>query len=106
MLPIVDKPAIQYVVEEAVAAGLDDVLMVTGRNKRALEDHFDRNVELEAALEAKGDDERLARVREAERSAPTSTTSARATRAASATPCSAPRATSATSRSRCCSATT
>ena len=64
MLPVVDKPAIQYVVEEAVAAGLDDVLMVTGRNKNALENHFDRNWELEAALEAKGDTERLRRVRE------------------------------------------
>ena len=64
MLPIVDKPAIQYVVEEAVAAGLDDVLLVTGRNKNAIENHFDRNWELEAALEAKGDIERLKRVRE------------------------------------------
>jgi UTP--glucose-1-phosphate uridylyltransferase len=64
MLPIVDKPAIQYVVEEAVAAGLDDVLLVTGRNKNAIENHFDRNWELEAALEAKGDFERLKRVRE------------------------------------------
>jgi UTP--glucose-1-phosphate uridylyltransferase len=63
MLPVVDKPAIQYVVEEAVAAGLKDVLMVTGRNKGALEDHFDRQWELEAALEAKGDTERLERVR-------------------------------------------
>jgi len=42
MLPVVDKPAIQYVVEEAVAAGLDDVLMITGRSKRSIEDHFDR----------------------------------------------------------------
>jgi UTP--glucose-1-phosphate uridylyltransferase len=65
MLPVVDKPAIQYVVEEAVAAGLDDVLMVTGRNKGALEDHFDRQWELEAALEAKGDTDRLERVRRA-----------------------------------------
>ncbi|WP_282797619.1 UTP--glucose-1-phosphate uridylyltransferase GalU [Streptomyces sp. CC224B] len=64
MLPVVDKPAIQYVVEEAVAAGLNDVLMVTGRNKRPLEDHFDRNYELESALEKKGDESRLARVRE------------------------------------------
>ena len=62
MLPVVDKPAIQYVVEEAVRAGLTDVLMVTGRNKRPLEDHFDRAVELELALEAKGDKERLAAV--------------------------------------------
>ncbi|MGZ4633374.1 MAG: UTP--glucose-1-phosphate uridylyltransferase GalU [Actinomycetes bacterium] len=65
MLPVVDKPAIQYVIEEAVAAGLTDVLLVTGRNKNTLENHFDRNWELEAALEAKGDHERLARVREA-----------------------------------------
>jgi UTP--glucose-1-phosphate uridylyltransferase len=62
MLPVVDKPAIQYVVEEAVRAGLDDVLMITGRNKRPLEDHFDRAVELEIALEAKGDAARLAAV--------------------------------------------
>jgi UTP--glucose-1-phosphate uridylyltransferase len=64
MLPVVDKPAIQYVVEEAVSAGLGDVLLITGRNKHSLEDHFDRASELEAALEAKGDDHRLARVRE------------------------------------------
>ncbi len=64
MLPVVDKPAIQYVVEEAVAAGLTDVLLITGRGKRPLEDHFDRAYELEQALEARGDRERLARVRE------------------------------------------
>ena len=64
MLPVIDKPAIQYVVEEAVSAGLDDVLMITGRNKRPVEDHFDRAYELESALEAKGDEERLAAVRE------------------------------------------
>jgi UTP--glucose-1-phosphate uridylyltransferase len=63
MLPVIDKPAIQYVVEEAVAAGLDDVLMITGRNKRPVEDHFDRAYELESALKAKGDTERLAAVR-------------------------------------------
>jgi UTP--glucose-1-phosphate uridylyltransferase len=62
MLPVVDKPAIQYVVEEAVAAGLRDVLMVTGRNKSALENHFDRVTELEAALMATGQAERLAEV--------------------------------------------
>jgi len=65
MLPVVDKPAIQYVVEEAVGAGLTDVLMVTGRNKRPLEDHFDRVYELEDALAAKGDEERLRAVRAA-----------------------------------------
>ncbi len=64
MLPVVDKPAIQYVVEEAVAAGLDDVLMITGRSKRSIEDHFDRAYELEEALAAKEDIERLAQVRE------------------------------------------
>lgn len=67
MLPVVDKPAIQYVVEEAAAAGLHDVLLVTGRGKGAIEDHFDRAFELELALEAKGSDERLARVREPEK---------------------------------------
>src|ERR1700679_3735947 len=64
MLPVVDKPAIQYVVEEAAAAGLDDVLMITGRSKRSIEDHFDRNYELEEALAAKDETERLALVRE------------------------------------------
>src|SRR6476661_2308758 len=64
MLPVVDKPAIQYVVEESVRAGVDDVLIITGRNKAALEDHFDHNWELERALEAKGDLHRLERVRE------------------------------------------
>src|SRR5882757_11291705 len=64
MLPVVDKPAIQYVVEEAVAAQLSDVLMITGRNKRPLEDHFDRNYELEEALTRKGDASRLAKVQE------------------------------------------
>ena len=62
MLPVVDKPAIQYVVEEAVEAGLTDVLMITGRNKNALENHFDRATELEATLEKKGDQRRLKEV--------------------------------------------
>ena len=65
MLPVVDKPAIQYVVEEAVRAGLTDVLMITGRGKRSLEDHFDRMPELELALAAKGDLVRLEQVRKA-----------------------------------------
>ncbi|MEU3550777.1 UTP--glucose-1-phosphate uridylyltransferase GalU [Streptomyces longwoodensis] len=64
MLPVVDKPAIQYVVEEAAAAGLDDILMVTGRHKRAIEDHFDHAFELEQALAAKGDTVRLDAVRD------------------------------------------
>jgi len=59
---VVDRPAIQYVVEEAVEAGLHDVLMVTGRNKTALENHFDRAGELEAVLVSKGDDEKLEKV--------------------------------------------
>ncbi|HWM34266.1 MAG TPA: UTP--glucose-1-phosphate uridylyltransferase GalU [Pseudolysinimonas sp.] len=63
MLPVVDKPAIQYVVEEAAAAGLHDVLMVTGRNKTALENHFDRVGELEAILRSKGEDEKLEKVK-------------------------------------------
>ncbi|MFJ5839128.1 UTP--glucose-1-phosphate uridylyltransferase GalU [Streptomyces shenzhenensis] len=64
MLPVVDKPAIQYVVEEAAAAGLHDVLMVTGRHKRAIEDHFDNAFELEQALATKGDTVRLDAVRD------------------------------------------
>jgi UTP--glucose-1-phosphate uridylyltransferase len=63
MLPIVDKPAIQYVVEEAAAAGLNDVLLITGRNKRALEDHFDHAAELESQLAAAGKQDLLAAVR-------------------------------------------
>jgi UTP--glucose-1-phosphate uridylyltransferase len=59
MLPIVDKPSIEYVVEEAVAAGLTDVLIITGRAKRATEDHFDRNFELEYHLERQGRTEML-----------------------------------------------
>lgn len=51
MIPVLDKPTIQYVVEEAIAAGVDDIIIITGRNKRAIEDHFDKSFELEAALE-------------------------------------------------------
>ncbi len=64
MLPVVDKPAIQYVVEEAVRAGIDDILIITGRGKRSIEDHFDRQFELEYFLEAKGKDELLSTVRD------------------------------------------
>src|SRR6201996_788875 len=64
MLPVVDKPAIQYVVEEAVSAGLNDVLLITGRSKRSIEDHFDRAYELEEALTAKEDWDKLSVVRE------------------------------------------
>ena len=59
MLPVVDRLVIQYVVEEAVRAGLDDILIITGRNKRSLEDHFDRNFELEYHLRSKGKEEEL-----------------------------------------------
>lgn len=64
MLPVVDKPAIQYVVEEAAAAGITDVLMVTGRQKAPLENHFDRVAELEETLERRGDTARLEAVRQ------------------------------------------
>lgn len=63
MLPIVDKPAIQYIVEEAVQSGIEDILIITGRNKRAIEDHFDKSVELELTLEEKEDRELLDLVR-------------------------------------------
>ena len=59
MLPIVDKPTIQYVVEEAVASGIEVIIIVTGRGKNAIEDHFDRSLELEMALEWQGKDEQL-----------------------------------------------
>jgi UTP--glucose-1-phosphate uridylyltransferase len=63
MLPVVDKPAIQYVVEEAVRAGVEDILIVTGRGKGAIEDHFDRAWELEGLLAEKGDSEKLDEVK-------------------------------------------
>jgi UTP--glucose-1-phosphate uridylyltransferase len=63
MLPIVDKPTIQYVVEEAEASGIRDILMIIGRGKRAIEEHFDRNFELEAELEEKGRQEDLEAIR-------------------------------------------
>ena len=63
MIPVVDKPGIQYVVEEAVRAGLDDILVVTARGKGAMEDHFDRSMELERNLEASGKDEELEEIR-------------------------------------------
>ena len=63
MLPIVDKPAIQYIVEEAVASGIEAILIVTGRNKRAIEDHFDHSVELEQMLTQKGEWEQLEKIK-------------------------------------------
>lgn len=59
MLPIVDKPTIQYIIEEAVASGIEEILIITGRNKRAIEDHFDKSVELEQQLQATGKDDLL-----------------------------------------------
>ena len=54
MLPIVDKPAIQYIIEEAIASGIEEILIITGRNKRSIEDHFDKSVELENQLKEQG----------------------------------------------------
>src|SRR5690554_5116587 len=59
MLPVVDKPAIQYVIEEAAQAGIEDVLVITSRGKSAIEDHFDRALDLEASLQASGKHEQL-----------------------------------------------
>src|SRR5687768_12107320 len=67
MLPIVDKPLIQYAVEEAAAAGITEMIFVTGRNKRAIEDHFDKAYELETELERKNKDQLLNMVRSEER---------------------------------------
>ena len=64
MMAVVDKPLIQYAVDEAVAAGITDMIFITGRNKRAIEDHFDKAYELEAELELRGKDELLRLVRE------------------------------------------
>jgi UTP--glucose-1-phosphate uridylyltransferase len=63
MLPIVDKPTIQYIVEEAIDSGIEDILIITGRNKRAIEDHFDKSVELEMELEQRNKTELLNLVR-------------------------------------------
>ena len=64
MLPIVDKPTIQYIIEEAVASGIEDIIVVTGRNKRSIEDHFDRSIELELELERTGKTDMLQMVRD------------------------------------------
>lgn len=63
MLPIVDKPTLQYIIEEAVDSGIEEILIITGRNKKSIEDHFDKSVELELELETKGKHELLAEVR-------------------------------------------
>ena len=64
MLPIVDKPTIQYIIEEAIASGIEDILIITGRGKRAIEDHFDRSFELEEELKKKNQEELLQQIRE------------------------------------------
>jgi UTP--glucose-1-phosphate uridylyltransferase len=64
MLPIVDKPAIQFIIEEAIASGIEEILVITGRNKRSIEDHFDRSLELEMQLKAKGKYEMLKMIEE------------------------------------------
>ncbi|WP_315117492.1 UTP--glucose-1-phosphate uridylyltransferase GalU [uncultured Clostridium sp.] len=64
MLPIVDKPTIQYIIEEAVHSGIEEILIITGRNKRAIEDHFDKSIELEQQLQSKGNEEMLNMVEE------------------------------------------
>lgn len=65
MLPIVDKPTIQYIVEEAVQSGIEDIIIVTGRSKRSIEDHFDKSIELELELEKKGKSDLLELARQA-----------------------------------------
>ena len=55
MLPIVDKPTIQYIIEEAIASGIEEILIITGRSKKCIEDHFDKSVELEMELEVRKD---------------------------------------------------
>lgn len=64
MLPIVDKPTIQYIVEEAIASGIEDIMIVTGRGKRAIEDHFDKSYELEDILKKKGEEDLLSLVQD------------------------------------------
>ena len=64
MLPIVDKPTLQYIIEEAIDSGIEEILIVTGRNKKSIEDHFDRSVELELELEQKGKDQMLKMVQD------------------------------------------
>src|SRR5690625_601471 len=66
MLPIVDKPTIQYIVEEAIESGIEDIIIVTGKTKRAIEDHFDSNFELEASLKSNGKTDLLKKVKQAE----------------------------------------
>ena len=102
MLPLVDKPIIQYSVEEAVASGIANIILVTGRGKNAIEDHFDVSVELETFLEARGKREQLAEVRKISN---LSTAYVRRGPLGLRAPCSS-RQLVGDDRSRCCSATT
>ena len=104
MLPWSTSP-IQYVVEEAVASGIEDILIVTGRGKQAIEDYFDRSVELEQLLTDKGDEDKLELVRTISDMAQVHYIRQKAP-LASATPSAWPSSTSATSRSPSCWATT
>ena len=106
MLPVVDTPSIQLVVEEAVRAGLTDILIITGRGKGSIEDHFDRSLELERFLESKGKFDELKEVRELSDMA--TIHYIRQQRAARSGPRRrrSPRHTWTASRSRCCWATT
>ena len=100
MLVLVDKPVIQYGVEEAVQSGVPNIIIVTGRGKNAIEDHFDVAVELESYLEQRGKTAQLEEIRKITARRSTCPTSARGSRSASGMPCSSPRTWSATSRSR------
>ena len=92
MLPVVDKPLIQYAVEEAYAAGVREMIFVTGRHKRAIEDHFDTTIELEWALEKAGKEALLEVIRNVTPATWNASTCASRRRSGSATPCCAPAA--------------
>ncbi|MFD2881123.1 UTP--glucose-1-phosphate uridylyltransferase [Paenibacillus rhizoplanae] len=102
MLPIVDKPTIQYIVEEAVASGIEDIIIVTGKGKRAIEDHFDNSFELEFNLAEKQKWELLESVRKSSEMADIHYIRQKKNRAASDMPSGAPVSSSATSPSPSC----
>ena len=104
-MPLIDTPSIQLVVEEAVRAGLTDILIVTARGKAAIEDHFDRSPELEAVLEGRDKFDELKQIREPP-SSPRSTRCGSTRRGGSGMRSRSPKRTSAANRSPCCSATT
>jgi len=106
MLPVVDKPLIQYAVEEALASGIEQIIFVTGSGKSALEDHFDRSFQLEETLKQRNKIELLQVIESIVRIRAPSSTPARANRSVSATPSGAPGISSATSPSPSCWPTT